>query len=194
MPPSSATEFAPPPPDRDPRLRRLLWIVFLLVALTPPGFVCAYLAWDAFYGWPSTIPRLPGLAWGVPSVVALGIAGAAAGWGLRRRCHLRPGLLTASGLAAGAVVALVVGLIFWVKGRSEDGAVKGNVSLLAAAADMYFLERGGPSVGIDQLIGPDRYIKALYPVNREIYPAHFTHGHTITVTGVAGSRTITYAP
>ncbi len=37
-------------------------------------------------------------------------------------------------------------------------------------------------------------MKALNLVANETYPANFTQGITITIAGVAGQRTITYAP
>ncbi|MEI6987645.1 MAG: response regulator, partial [Rhodospirillaceae bacterium] len=69
-----------------------------------------------------------------------------------------------------------------------------QVGQLAAAADQYFLENGKRSVALSHLVGPKAYVKALNVVNGEAYPTHFTQGVTITVTGVAGARTITYAP
>jgi type IV pilus assembly protein PilA len=36
--------------------------------------------------------------------------------------------------------------------------------------------------------------KAVNTVASETYPANFTQGITITISGVAGARTVTYAP
>ncbi len=44
------------------------------------------------------------------------------------------------------------------------------------------------------LLGPTNYVKSLNTVAGEVYPAVFTAGTTITITGVASLRTITYAP
>ena len=65
---------------------------------------------------------------------------------------------------------------------------------LAAAADQYFLENGVSSVAQGNLVGATNYVKALNLVANETYPTGFTQGQTITVAGVAGARTITYAP
>jgi type IV pilus assembly protein PilA len=45
-----------------------------------------------------------------------------------------------------------------------------------------------------QLVGATNYIKSIQTVAGETYPAFYTRGITITVTGIAGVRTITYAP
>ena len=44
------------------------------------------------------------------------------------------------------------------------------------------------------LVGASNYVKALNLVANETYPVGFTQGVTITIDGVAGQRTITYAP
>jgi type IV pilus assembly protein PilA len=81
-----------------------------------------------------------------------------------------------------------------VRTSSQDKAVLNNARLLAAAADTYFLEKGVSTVTQGNLVGPTNFVKALNPVANETYPAHYTQGVTITVSGIAGARTITYAP
>jgi len=81
-----------------------------------------------------------------------------------------------------------------VRTSSQDKAVLNNARQLAAAADQYFLENGVSSVQQSQLTGPTNYVKSLNLVANETYPDGFTQGVTITVAGVAGQRTITYAP
>ena len=81
-----------------------------------------------------------------------------------------------------------------VRASSQDKAVLCPIRQLAAAADQYYLENGVSSVELRQLVGATNYIKALYTVAGETYPTRYTRGMTITVTGVAGLRTITYAP
>jgi type IV pilus assembly protein PilA len=34
----------------------------------------------------------------------------------------------------------------------------------------------------------------IHPIAGESYPAYFTQGVTLTVTGISGARAITYAP
>ena len=63
-----------------------------------------------------------------------------------------------------------------------------------AAADQYFLENGVSTVQSANLVGSSNYVKAINTVAKETYPTGFTQGITITIGGVAGARTVTYAP
>jgi hypothetical protein len=47
-------------------------------------------------------------------------------------------------------------------------------------------------VSLGDLVGPTSYIKALNTIASEVYPQNYTQAITITVGGVAGTRTITY--
>jgi hypothetical protein len=78
--------------------------------------------------------------------------------------------------------------------RNVDRAILNNARQLAAASDQYFLENGVSTVALKDIIGPTNYIKALNIVSSEAYPSAFTQGVTITISGIAGARTITYAP
>ena len=69
-----------------------------------------------------------------------------------------------------------------------------NVRQLSAASDQYFLENGVSTVVQANLVGATNYVKALNTVAQETYPANFTQGVTITVSSIAGVRTVTYAP
>ena len=64
----------------------------------------------------------------------------------------------------------------------------------SAAADQYFLENGVSTVNSVMLVGSSNYVKAVNTVANETYPTGYTQGITITITGVAGARTVTYAP
>ena len=75
---------------------------------------------------------------------------------------------------------------------SQDKAVLNNARQLGAAADQYFLQTGVSTVTITDLLGPTSYIKALNTVASETYPSYITQATTITVSSVAGTRTITY--
>jgi type IV pilus assembly protein PilA len=98
------------------------------------------------------------------------------------------------------IVVVIIGLLATmaipafqrVTSASQDKAVLNNARQLSAAADQYFLESGVSTAGMVDLIGPTNYIKALNTVASEVYPAAFTQAVTITVTGVGGTRTITY--
>jgi type IV pilus assembly protein PilA len=100
------------------------------------------------------------------------------------------------------IVVVIIGLLASmaipafqkVRTNSQDKAVLNNARQLSAASDQYYLENGVSSVVISDLLGPTSYIKTLNSVAKETYPVGFTQGTTITITGVAGSRTITYSP
>lgn len=49
-------------------------------------------------------------------------------------------------------------------------------------------------MALASLIGPTNYVKSLNTVAFENYPANYTQGVTITVTNIANSRTLTFAP
>jgi type IV pilus assembly protein PilA len=100
------------------------------------------------------------------------------------------------------IVVVIIGLLASmaipafqkVRTSSQDKAVLNNARQLSAASDQYYLENGVSTVTLSDLLGPTSYIKALNTVALETYPSYFTQGTTITIAGVAGSRTITYSP
>jgi type II secretory pathway pseudopilin PulG len=101
-----------------------------------------------------------------------------------------------------AVIVVIIGLLaviaipYFLRATrlSQDKAVLNNARQLAAAADLQFLETGGNFAAISQLVGATLHVKNLRSVAAESYPEYYTQGITITVNGVAGGRTITYAP
>ena len=118
--------------------------------------------------------------------------------GFSRRVSIRGGFT----LVEIMIVVVIIGLLASmaipafqkVRTSSQDKTVLNNARQLAAAADQYFLENGVSSVVIGNLIGASNYIRALNLVANEAYPAGFTQGVTITIAGIAGMRTVTYAP
>lgn len=88
----------------------------------------------------------------------------------------------------------VTGALERVRIASQDKAVLNNARQLAAAADQHYLETGSSHASWRNIVGPTAYVKALHIVAGETYPTHFTQGITMTITGIAGARTITYAP
>lgn len=94
----------------------------------------------------------------------------------------------------GLLAAMAIPAFQKVRQSSQDKAVLNNARQLSAAADQYFLENGVSSVVSSNLVGSDKYVKAVNTVAGEAYPTGFTQGQPITVGGVAGIRTITYAP
>lgn len=75
---------------------------------------------------------------------------------------------------------------------SQDKAVLSNARLLAGAADQYMMQQGVTAVNLTALVGPANFIKVLNSVAGESYPTAYTQGVTITISGIAGARTITY--
>ena len=94
----------------------------------------------------------------------------------------------------GLLAAMAIPAFQKVRTSSQDKAVLNNARQLSAAADQYYLENGVSEVVISNLIGSSSYVKAINTVANETYPAGFSQGTTITISGVAGARTITYAP
>lgn len=94
----------------------------------------------------------------------------------------------------GLLAAMAIPAFQKVRQSSQDKAVLNNARQLSAAADQYFLENGVSSVASANLVGATNYVKAINTVAGETYPTGYTQGQTITITGVAGARTITYAP
>ena len=94
----------------------------------------------------------------------------------------------------GLLAAMAIPAFQKVRTNSQDKAVLNNARQLSAGADQYYLENGVSTVTIFDLLGPTSYVKALNSVAHETYPAGFSQGTTITITSVAGTRTITYSP
>ncbi len=94
----------------------------------------------------------------------------------------------------GLLAAMAIPAFQKVRSASQDKTVLNNARQLSAAADQYYLEQGVSTVSVGNLIGTSNYVKALNLVANETYPAAYTQGIAITIAGVAGVRTITYAP
>jgi type IV pilus assembly protein PilA len=94
----------------------------------------------------------------------------------------------------GLLAAMAIPAFQKVRSSSQDKTVLNNARQLSAAADQYFLENGVSTVAQSNLVGPTAYVKAINTVAGETYPADYTQGVTLTITGVAGARTVTYAP
>ena len=94
----------------------------------------------------------------------------------------------------GLLAAMAIPAFQKVRRASQDKTVLNNARQLSAAADQYYLENGVSTVTLGNLVGTTNYVKALNLVANETYPSNFTQGISITIIGVAGIRTITYAP
>ena len=94
----------------------------------------------------------------------------------------------------GLLAAMAIPAFQKVRVSSQDKAILNNARQLAAGADQYYLENGVTTVAKSNLLGSDKYVKALNLVASGTYPDNYTQGVTITVEGIAGARTVTYAP
>lgn len=92
----------------------------------------------------------------------------------------------------GILAALAIPGFQKVRLASQDKAVINNARQLAAAADQYMMENGVIYVGYSQLVGSTNYVKSINLVASETYPDNYTQGIAITISNVAGARTITY--
>ena len=92
----------------------------------------------------------------------------------------------------GLLAAMAIPAFQKVRASSQDKAVLNNARQLAAGADQYFLEYGQSTVEITSLVGTSNYVKVLSTVANETYPTAFSQGITVTITNIAGARTITY--
>ena len=94
----------------------------------------------------------------------------------------------------GLLAAMAIPAIQKVRQSSQDKTVLNNARQLSAAADQFYLENGVSTAASTSLVGATNYVKAVNTVASETYPTNYTQGITITISGVAGARTITYAP
>jgi type IV pilus assembly protein PilA len=94
----------------------------------------------------------------------------------------------------GLLAAMAIPAFQKVRQSSQDKAVLNNARQLSGAADQYFLEKGVSTVAQTDLVGSTNYVKSLNTVASETYPTNFTQGIAITIDGIAGARTVTYAP
>ena len=92
----------------------------------------------------------------------------------------------------GLLASIAVPALSKVRNASQDKAVLNNARQLAGAADQYMMENGAQSAAWNDLVGATCYVKSIRNVANESYPGNFTAGVPITVSGIAGSRTITY--
>ena len=93
----------------------------------------------------------------------------------------------------GLLAAMAIPAFQKVRASSQDKTVLNNIRQLGAAADQYFLENGVSTAALTSLVGSSAYVKALNTVANETYPVGFTQGVAITVSNIAGARTLTYA-
>jgi hypothetical protein len=88
----------------------------------------------------------------------------------------------------------VIGNPLQFQTAGDNFYVTNNLRLLATAADQYFLDHGGTSVSLVDLVGTNstQYIKTFPTVAGETYSPVIVKGQPVTAAGIAGARTITY--
>lgn len=94
----------------------------------------------------------------------------------------------------GLLAALAIPAFQKIQSASQDKAVLNNARQLSAAADHYYLENGVTTVAVANLVGGTNFIRVQNAVAKETYPTEMTQGVTLTITGIAGARTVTYSP
>jgi tetratricopeptide (TPR) repeat protein len=162
--PPEGGETKPPPIAR---WRKILWSAFAVSAIGPPVWLVGLLGAAFLYEFsalPRTIVREAELLlWGPPVVVLVAIVpivrvGLRRGWPGRNR--------QLKGLGAGASVSIgsLVFLVLSFQKVNESSQLKAMLPRQPAAAmDQFFLENPDRIfLKYDELIGPDRYIKAYH--------------------------------
>lgn len=80
-----------------------------------------------------------------------------------------------------------------IRRSSLEKAMLNNLRMLSAAADQYFLEHGVEKVTLDQLVGPDKYIRSLTAADGEDYgKLDLSQGVTPWKITSASGITVTY--
>lgn len=97
-------------------------------------------------------------------------------------------------LIIGMLAAIAIPGFVKIRASSQDRAIMNNARQMSQGADQYYLENGVTSVTSANLVGSDKFVKAFQTIASEGYPENLTQGVTITITGVAGTRTVTYNP
>lgn len=74
-----------------------------------------------------------------------------------------------------------------VRDSSVRKSILNNLRQLSAAADQFYLEMGQAESSFDELVGPDRYIKSIVPVDGERYDLiEFRQGKPLSVVRKTG--------
>lgn len=97
-------------------------------------------------------------------------------------------------LIIGMLAAIAVPGFMKIRASSQDRAIMNNARQLSQGADQYYLENGVSFAASTNLVGSDKFVKTFQTLAGEGYPANLTQGVTLTITGVAGTRTVTYNP
>ena len=74
----------------------------------------------------------------------------------------------------GLLAAMAIPAFQKVRTTSQEKTITNNLRQLASAADQYFLEEGLTTVTSAELVGSDKYVKAIDQVAGETYPSPIT--------------------
>lgn len=93
-------------------------------------------------------------------------------------------MMIPAAVGGGLGAAMAIPAFQKVRETSQEKAVTNNLRQIASAAQQYFLEEGKNEVRIEDLIGPDKYIRSLEPVAAESYEGMVitTSDESISVT------------
>jgi type IV pilus assembly protein PilA len=94
----------------------------------------------------------------------------------------------------GLLAAMAIPAFQKVRTASQEKAVLNNLRQLAAASEQYYLENNVDTVQLDQLIGPDKYIKALNSVAGEDYSEVVLKQGEPLVVHLPDGREVRYEP
>lgn len=83
----------------------------------------------------------------------------------------------------GLLAAMAIPAFQKVRETSQNKTITNNLRQLASGADQYFLEEGLTTVASSELIGSDKYVKAVDQVADETYTATIT----TALTALTGS-------
>jgi len=85
-------------------------------------------------------------------------------------------------LTVGLAAAMAIPAFQKVRANSQAMAITNNLRMLAAAADQHYLEKRVNTATYDDLVGPDKYVKAVVSVAGEDYrQIVFAQGRRLTV-------------
>jgi type IV pilus assembly protein PilA len=96
----------------------------------------------------------------------------------------------------GLLAAMAVPAFQKVRASSQDKTVANNLRQLVQGAEQYFTEAGVSSVASSSLVGTNssQFVKTFTTVANESYTDTILQSTAVTASGIAGARTVTYAP
>lgn len=90
-------------------------------------------------------------------------------------------------VTVGVLAAMAIPAFQKVRTASQEKTVLNNLRQLAAAADQYYLEKGVDTATYEDLVGPDKYVRVILPVDGEDYKSLvFKQGQSLEVHLLSG--------